>query len=147
MEVLQMIRLVCPKRYISTEYRDIITVIIQREWSYVREKYENSENSAAVDGTRITELRNRLHLSKTQFAIGIGYTATQITRAETGESVVSDELCERISSTYGVRKEWLFGGEGEPWIDGSEWSGKLEPQKGTAGQRLREVYKESGLSQ
>ncbi|MCD7751948.1 MAG: helix-turn-helix domain-containing protein [Lachnospiraceae bacterium] len=112
-----------------------------------RKKYENSENSATVDGTRITELRKRLHLSKTQLAIQIGYTSGQMTRAEAGRSAVSAELCERIASTYGVREEWLCGGDGEPWVEGSIWSGESQPLRDIAGERLREVYQDSGFSQ
>ncbi|MCD8373103.1 MAG: helix-turn-helix domain-containing protein [Clostridia bacterium] len=110
-------------------------------------KKQFKHNDRAVDGTRITELRELLHLSKTQFAIRIGYTSGQMTRAEAGRNAVSAELCERIVSTYGVRAEWLCGGEGEPWLEGSMWSGALQPQRDTAGERLREVYQDSGLSQ
>ncbi len=107
-----------------------------------RKKYISPITAKPVLGCRIQELRRLLNLSKTQFALGIGYTCTQVLKVENGTSTASATMCERIVDAYDVRAEWLCGADGEPWIDK-----KIEPQITLAVQRLRKVYEDSGLSQ
>lgn len=95
----------------------------------IKEKYQKE---------KIRELREHLGLRRTEFGAGIGYTYQQVVRVEEGLTPVSDELADRICREYRVSREWLSGEDGSSLtVDGS----------GQRRSRLRQLYKESGLSQ
>ncbi|MCC8044657.1 MAG: helix-turn-helix domain-containing protein [Clostridiales bacterium] len=88
---------------------------------------------------RIRQLRENLGLRRTEFGAKIGYTYQQVVRIEEGLTPVSNEVRSRICREYRVSEEWLQEGD-DDGIPQDESS--LERRK-----RLRQAYKESGLSQ
>lgn len=91
-------------------------------------------------GSKIRQLRESLGLGRTEFGAKIGCTYQQVERVEDGLTPVSEDLLKKISGEYGVNMEWLDGvSEDVEFLpeDGSEQRRK----------RLRQAYKESGLTQ
>lgn len=61
-------------------------------------------------GKRIQSLRQYLNLSMRTFGERIGYSGTQISRLETGETKPSEEVLALISETYHVKPGYFEGG-------------------------------------
>ncbi len=95
------------------------------------------ENEKIVQGKRIKELRQRLHLSVELFARRCGVSTTYLTNIENDRYDVTEELCKKINTEYGVTQEWLLGETEE--IKNNE--------EDAAVNRLKAVLEETGLSQ
>jgi len=93
---------------------------------------------------KIALLRKTLHLSADRFGASIGYVGGYIFYIESGEYSASDEFCEKVAVIFRVKKEWLLNDEipVEPIIYEASGAARLTP-----GDRLREVFENSGLTQ
>ena len=103
-------------------------------------KVKLNDGKAGPDGERIRELRMSLGLRRTEFGAKIGYSHQQIVRIEDGLTPVSDEVCRLLCREYGVSEEWLAREQGAEELH-------LEEDSLQRRERLRMVYKESGLTQ
>lgn len=64
-------------------------------------------------GERIKELRKNLGLTLERFGEALGVTKTAISRLESGERGVTEQMLKSICREFDVREEWLRTGEGE----------------------------------
>ena len=64
-------------------------------------------------GERIKELRKTLGLTLERFGEALGVTKTAISRLESGERGVTEQMFKSICREFDVREEWLRTGEGE----------------------------------
>lgn len=108
-----------------------------------------------VKAGKIYAVRKRLGLSMTAFALRCGYSSSSIFRIERGEYAAGEELCKKICAVYGVNENWLFYDENTDDSQMFEQEKKYGEQRDktesaeirTQGERLREVFEKSGLSQ
>lgn len=89
---------------------------------------------------KVRELREKLGLGRTVFGAKIGCSYQQIQRIEDGTVSVSDEVCRKICSEYGVSEEWLAS-------EGTEKEQPIEDRGEFQRKRMRLAYEESGLTQ
>ena len=62
---------------------------------------------------RIKELRKALGLTLEKFGDALGVTKTAISRLESGERGVTEQMFKSICREFDVNEEWLRTGEGE----------------------------------
>lgn len=65
---------------------------------------------------RIKELRIKLNLTQTELGDRIGITRAAISRIESGERNVTEQVFLSICREFDVNEEWLRTGEGEMFI-------------------------------
>lgn len=101
-------------------------------------------------------VREHLGLSAAAFGRRCGYSGNGILQAEREEYKVGEEICRRIAEAYGVSEEWLLSEEKTDETSREEagipvWKrGNTEEKEKRAveqGNRVRQLYEESGLSQ
>jgi len=69
-------------------------------------------------GERIRYARQVAHYPKAkQFAVALGITSNQLSGYETGRSVPSSPMLERISTLSGRSMRWLLTGEEGPAVE------------------------------
>lgn len=107
-----------------------------------------------IKSQKIAILRNALALSYAKFGMPCGYVGGYISCVERGKVNVSDEFCEKISTAYGIEKNWLMDDNiaVEPilYVNNVHQKGEAEENATalcTPGERLRSVLQDSGLSQ
>lgn len=66
---------------------------------------------------RIKEIRMKLNLTQTELGNRIGVTRAAVSRIESGERNVTDQVFLSICREFGVTEHWLRTGEGEMFID------------------------------
>lgn len=67
-------------------------------------------------GERMRELRRALKLNQTEFGRRIGLTTGWVSRVETSERNLTEQMMVTICNVYNVRDEWLRTGEGEMFL-------------------------------
>lgn len=72
-----------------------------------------------TEGDRIKELRKARGLTLEKFGERVGVGKSAISDIERGRNSVTDQMRRSICREFGVREEWLRGGEGE-MEDGGE---------------------------
>ena len=92
---------------------------------------------------RIRELRKRIGLSQSQFALRINKTPGFISLVENGRSCFSDETIRDISEAFGVNELWLTEGKGEMFQAGRENTGSEKEEQGA---RVKMLRNKLGLS-
>lgn len=65
---------------------------------------------------RIKELRKELGLTLEKFGERLGVTKTAISRLESGERGITDQMFKSICREFNVSENWLRTGEGEMYI-------------------------------
>jgi transcriptional regulator with XRE-family HTH domain len=70
------------------------------------------ENAAASVNQRITEVREALKLSKSDFARAICISRSYVNELELGRRAANDRIVRLISLSFGVSEQWLKTGEG-----------------------------------
>jgi len=58
-------------------------------------------------------LRKNLSLSQSEFGAKLGVSNTAISKLETGENQITDQMAKLICKTYDVNMVWLRSGQGE----------------------------------
>lgn len=80
---------------------------------------------------RIKELRMKLNLTQTELGNRIGITRAAISRIESGERKVTEQVFLAICREFNVNEEWLRTGQGEMFIkmdredEITQWLGSL----------------------
>lgn len=64
---------------------------------------------------RIFELRKKLELSQEKFGEKLGVTGPGISKIESGDRGVTEQMIMAICRVFYVNEEWLRTGEGEPF--------------------------------
>lgn len=68
-------------------------------------------------GNRIRELRKDfLKITLEEFGKKVGVTKVAISRLESGERNVTDQMCKSICREFNVNEQWLRTGEGEMFL-------------------------------
>ncbi len=62
---------------------------------------------------RMRILRKKLNLSQSEFGAKLGVSNTAISKLETGENQITDQMAKLICKTYDVNMIWLQSGQGE----------------------------------
>lgn len=65
---------------------------------------------------RVKYIRKEKHLTQDEFAKRLGLTRGAITNIELEKVEPKENLLDLICQQYGVNKNWLYTGEGEPFI-------------------------------
>ena len=65
----------------------------------------------------------RGNLSQVEFAELLGAHRNTVRDWETGSSIPKSEIIVRLLGILNVNLNWLFSGEGEPFLDGQEFAG------------------------
>lgn len=63
--------------------------------------------------TRVRQLRNMLHMSQNAFGKRLGVTAAGISKIESGDRKLTEQMLLMICREFGVNENWLRYGEGE----------------------------------
>ena len=63
--------------------------------------------------SRIKEIRKALNISQADFGKALGVTAAAISRIESGERGITEQMTLSISREFNVNEKWLRTGEGE----------------------------------
>lgn len=66
---------------------------------------------------RIKKIRTDNKLSMEKFGERIGITKASVSRIESGENNPSEQTIILICKEFGINKEWLLTGKGEPTIE------------------------------
>ena len=67
-------------------------------------------------GQRIKEIRRAESLTMEKFGEKIGVGKTAISKIESGDRGLTDQMCRSICREFGVNEAWLRTGEGEPRV-------------------------------
>ena len=65
------------------------------------------------EGHRVRELRKKLNLTLEKFGKPLGVGKTAISKIETGENNLTDQMIISICREYNINEDWLRTGEGE----------------------------------
>lgn len=93
---------------------------------------------------RLKQIRKHFGLSQAQFARRINMSPGFISNAENGRCNMSENTIKDICSSFNVERDWLLYGKGEMFTPGNE---KASVERESAGDRVRKVRKDEGLSQ
>jgi len=66
---------------------------------------------------RIKKIRKELNLTQIDFGARLGVTGAAISRIESGENQITDQMARAICREFNVDPFWLNTGEGNPFID------------------------------
>lgn len=66
---------------------------------------------------RIKKIRTNNKLSMEKFGERIGITRSSVCKLESGENNPSEQTIKLICKEFGINKDWLLTGEGEPTIE------------------------------
>lgn len=91
----------------------------------------------------ITQLRNKLGISRVAFAKDLGSSATQMKRMEIGTVIPDDKFIQKICSTYQVNPAYF---DGVVDIDEAVSVVSPEEKKKQVGERLKQTRLENGLT-
>lgn len=69
---------------------------------------------------RIKEIRTYNKLSMEKFGERIGITRSSVCKLESGENNPSEQTIKLICKEFGINKDWLLTGKGEPTIEASQ---------------------------
>ncbi|WP_110955728.1 helix-turn-helix domain-containing protein [Anaerosinus massiliensis] len=72
--------------------------------------------------TRIRELRKNLKLSQRDFGKRLGVKDNAISRIESGERNLTDQMFLSICREFSINEHWLRTGDGEMYIQSSDFS-------------------------
>lgn len=97
-------------------------------------------------GGRIKALRLQLCMTQEQFARRIQCSSNCISQIERGMTKPSKRIIRSIIDSFGISDEWLTGNSGEANANANVNSRSAPSKDGVAG-RIRELRKESGLTQ
>lgn len=67
-------------------------------------------------GFRIKEIRSEKDISQTKFGQLIGISGASVAKLESGLNRPSERTIRAICHVFSVRRTWLEGGEGEPYV-------------------------------
>lgn len=95
-------------------------------------------------GERIKALRLQLCMTQEQFARRIQCSSNCISQIERGITKPSKRIIRSIIDSFGISDEWLTGSSGEA---NANVNSRLAPSKNGVAVRIRELRKESGLTQ
>ena len=89
------------------------------------------DERAVQIGSRIQQIRKGLGLNQNQFAEKLSLSQNQISRLETGESMVTTELVLKLNEIYGVDPSFLLLGNSARGLDNKmeafiEWYKNLD---------------------
>lgn len=70
--------------------------------------------------TRVKELRQALGLNQEDFGARLGVTKTAISRLESGDRGVTEQMLKAMNMAFGASYVWLATGEGSMFENGSD---------------------------
>jgi transcriptional regulator with XRE-family HTH domain len=115
----------------------------------IKKRVENKEKGHSLDNMiceTIVLLRNRLQLSKADFAKRIGYSLAHLRRVEKGESLPTMEMIESIIKEFQLNPIWPFLDEGEDLFTETSRL-QADEVSSSAGSRLVQWRKGKGIQQ
>lgn len=65
----------------------------------------------------VLKLRKELGLSQDKFGESLGVTGSGISKIESGQRALTEQMIKAISREYNVNEEWLRSGEGEMFVN------------------------------
>lgn len=68
---------------------------------------------------RVKEIRRTNNLTMDKFGERLGVTKVAISRIESGERNITDQMVRSICREFDINEEWLRTGEGEMYLDNS----------------------------
>lgn len=71
---------------------------------------------------RVLKLRKELNLTQEEMGISLGVTRAAISKIESGDRNLTEQMIIAISRTYDVNTNWLRYGQGEMFIESDEIS-------------------------
>ena len=97
--------------------------------------------------TRIKELRQFLDLSQEDFGFRLGVTKTAISRLESGNRNITEQMLRSICREFGASYLWLTAGEGSMFEDSSDDAAlhvMVDRVMASENERVKQIFKNLG---